>query len=591
MKKSTIYTLALMAVCCFASCEDLLEPAKENFKDIEQMQTEPSFAQSFVVNGYRTLPAYYDNSDYATDDAVTNNPSNGFLKMATGSWTSSNNPVNRWSAGYGTIQYLNIFLDQVDTVHFVKNAEVNRLMIRRMRGEAHCLRAIQMYYLLRAHAGYTADKQLLGVLILPGFMTSSSDFNLPRASFQDCVDYIKADLDSAAELLPMTYGDITSAEEIPTKFRNMTTDPDLYNRAMGNVARQLCDGLITEAFRTRLEMLAASPAFQASGNTETWADAANAAARCIDYNGGVSGLSATGLTYYTNTDEISALKEGSNPPEIIWRENVATNNTSQEEDNYPPSLYGNGRMNPTQNLVDAFPMANGYPISDSRSGYDKQNPFSGRDARLTDYIIYDGAKEGPSNTVIRTARTSSTADGIDKTERKSTRTGYYMKKRLNMAVNCNSASKTGQTHYTPRIRFTEMYLDYAEAANEAWGPRGNGTHSYSAYDVIRAIRQRAGICRDTDDPYLEECAQSQDRMRELIRTERRLELCFEGFRFWDLRRWGLSLTETAMGTDITNDGPVSFEVEQRNYKDYMRYCPIPYSETLKYSKLLQNEGW
>ena len=80
-------------------------------------------------------------------------------------------------------------------------------------------------------------------------------------------------------------------------------------------------------------------------------------------------------------------------------------------------------------------------------------------------------------------------------------------------------------------------------------------------------------------------------MRELIRNERRLELCFEGFRFWDLRRWKANLNETAKGVDINNLVVNYIEVEHRNYKDYMYYGPIPYSETLKYSNLEQNKGW
>ena len=246
-------------------------------------------------------------------------------------------------------------------------------------------------------------------------------------------------------------------------------------------------------------------------------------------------------------------------------------------------------MNPTQNLVDAFPMANGYPIDDSRSNYDAANPYSGRDPRLSQYIIYEGAKEGVSNTVIHTGSQGGTDDGVNVKET-STRTGYYMKKRLRMDVNCNPSSKTGKTHYTPRIRYTEMFLDYAEAANEAWGPKVSGSHSYSAYDVIKAIRKRAGVGGD-DDAYLEECAQDKDKMRELIRNERRLELCFESFRFWDLRRWKANMNETAMGVDYTENGFTSLTVETRSFKDYMYYGPIPYSEILKYGNLIQNKGW
>lgn len=147
-------------------------------------------------------------------------------------------------------------------------------------------------------------------------------------------------------------------------------------------------------------------------------------------------------------------------------------------------------------------------------------------------------------------------------------------------------------HFIPHIRYTEMFLTYAEAANEAYGPRGKGSHKYSAYDVIKLIRQRAGVGTENGDPYLEECANDATgvKMRELIRNERRLELCFEGFRFWDLRRWNEldKIQETAKGTDISYS---VLDVENRNYKDYMIYCPIPYNETLKWSELKQNKGW
>ena len=86
-------------------------------------------------------------------------------------------------------------------------------------------------------------------------------------------------------------------------------------------------------------------------------------------------------------------------------------------------------------------------------------------------------------------------------------------------------------------------------------------------------------------------------MRDLIRNERRIELCFENFRFWDLRRWNSGINEAAKGIQISQntDGSLTFntldKVEARSYKDYMIYGPIPYSETQKWSNLIQNKGW
>ena len=139
---------------------------------------------------------------------------------------------------------------------------------------------------------------------------------------------------------------------------------------------------------------------------------------------------------------------------------------------------------------------------------------------------------------------------------------------------------------------TEIFLDYAEAANEAWGPTADNGHGYSAYDVIKAIRQRGGI---EGDEYLESIKSDKDKMRQLIRNERRIELCFENHRFWDLRRWKADLTEPVKGVRITGSGSAKtyeyFEVEKREYKDYMYFCPIPEAEILKWSNLVQNDGW
>ena len=558
------------------ACDDLVEPALENTKDLEQVKSESASVHGFLVDAYTSLPGYYDNSELATDDAVSNDINNNFRKMATGSWTSADDPRGCWAGSYAAIQYANLFLQLKDGQRYVKNDAVNTLLQRRYEGEAYALRGIHMYYLLRAHAGKVGGS-LFGVQIFDQYLDVNSNFDIQRSSFAQCVKYAMDDFDKAAELLPWTYNDIADASEIPSKFQSIVDDPNLYNRAMGNTARQLVDGLIVEAYRSKLALLAASPAF---GEGASWEDAANAAAKVIDNIGGIAGIDPKGHTYYANKDDFDAIKEGSYPVEIIWRGNYAENR-DQESENFPPSLFGNGRINPTQNLVDAFPMANGYPITDANSNYDPANPYANRDPRLDLYIIHDGSTAGVSNSVILTTRNSGTDDAIDKIEGRSSRTGYYMKKRLRMDVNCDPSGASQQRHITPRVRCTEIYLNYAEAANEAWGPKASGPNSFSAYDIIKAIRQRAGI--DAADPYHEQCAGDKDKMRELIRNERRLELCFESFRFWDLRRWNADLNEVARG--------VEGNVEIRDFKDYMTYGPIPYSETMKYGSLKQNDNW
>lgn len=585
MKKKIIPFI--IGALMLTGCDDLFSPAIENFQGVENMHNDAEYARGILHNVYSLIPGYYDNSEYGTDDAVTNQPSNVYLQMATGAWTSNSyNPQNQWTNSYGAIQYINLFLANVEGVKWSDDEELNRLFAQRLIGEAYGLRGMFYFYLLRAHAGFGANGELLGVPILTEPQTVESDFNQPRASFQACVEQIYNDLSEAEKRLPYEYEDVSGS--VPADFQSLTTDVGKYNTVMGAKARQLYNGIIARAFRARTAILAASPLFEDAANAATWTDAANAAAAVIDYKGGVSGLASDGVEYYSPAI-VNTIQDGANPNEILWRGNKGGGDNDQESQNFPPSLYGNGYMNPSQNLVDAFPMSNGYPISDvTASGYDANNPYAGRDPRLGKYIFYNGSTISEKSITINI--NEGNQDGVNVTENRSTRTGYYMRKRLRMDVNCNPASVSKQPHYTPRIRYTEMYLNYAEAANEAWGPKNANGKDFSAYDIIKAIRKRAGV-GGADDAYLEACAASKEQMRELIRNERRLELCFEGFRFWDLRRWKTNLNEPVYGINWSGNSYQKITVEERSYEDYMYCCPIPNSEILKYSNLIQNRGW
>jgi hypothetical protein len=583
--KIKLILLGLIALT-FTGCKKFLEADPEIFKSVEDMYNDPQFAQAFLIQGYRTMPAYYNNSELATDDAVASSRTNGFSQIATGSWTTTNGTFSVWNSSNSAILYVNQFLAHSNKVKWANDPAANVLLNYRMRGEAFGLRALHMYFLLRNHAGVTPDGQLMGVPIMTEFQGTDADFNQPRATFDACVKQIYKDLDSAEFYLPLEYINITNASQIPSQFASITQTPEIYNRGMGASFKQLFNGLIAKSIRARTALLAASPAFQNASNPATWEQAANIAAEIIRYKGGAGSLSATGFRYYEERVEIDALSDGNNPSEIIWRE-IRRSNTNRETENFPPSLFGNGLINPTENLVQAFPMANGYPISHASSGYVENTPYVNRDRRLREYIMYN---EHPDLPNLKTGSQSGSNDGLNVLAT-STRTGYYLRKTLRWDVNLTPGSVTARNNYIPRIRYTEMYLAYAEAANEAWGPKGTGLNAFSAYDIIKAIRTRAGVGTTNNHAYLEECAADKDKMRELIKNERRLELSFEGFRFWDLRRWRSNLNETALGMDVNGSVYAPITVEPRTFENYMIYGPIPNSEVLKYNNLIQNNGW
>ncbi len=598
MKLKNIMILAAL-VASFSACADLINPTQENIQTEEQMFKDPSSAQGILGYAYANLPfETKSNTDIATDDAVTNDLGNALRSMAQGSWTAVNNPVSMWDARKSTIQYLNLFIKNAAGVPWAENEAKRTMFTDKLVGEALALRALNMYYLLRNHAGWTASGELLGTPIILEPEGAGSDFNQPRASFSACVQQIYDDVDAAMKLLPMDYVDLGNASQIPEKYKAIgVTNHVEYNAVFGATFNGRVSGRIAESIKVLTAILAASPAYS-EGSGVTYEDAAEVAASALDRIGGVAGVDPTGYKWFMDKTTIDALGSGACPPEILWRGSINQGTEdyafgiNQEKENYPPTLYGSGRINPTQNFVDAFPMANGYPIADAESGYSATNPYADRDPRLSEYVIYNGATY--KDTQIITGAYSTDNNGLNKTST-STRTGYYLRKLLRDDCSANPTATNAKKHYPVYIRYTELFLAYAEAANEAYGPSVAGPSGYSAYDVIKAIRSRAGVGADNGDAYLESIKNDQAKMRELIRNERRIELSFENKRFWDMRRWGLDLNETAMGVKIEqNAGVLTFtpiEVEPRNYADYMYYGPIPETEVLKWSNLDQNKGW
>ncbi len=598
------YLFGILALC---SCNDMFEPAARNNRQLEDFTEESKYAHGLLMYAYGRLPYITTTqTDVATDDAVTNEKNNNYRTIAStaGAWASDNDPLSQWNSCKDGIQYVNLFLTIVDKVKWAPSAASKQQMfIDRLTGEAYGLRALLYYYLLMAHGGYANDGVLYGVPLLTTPEDGSSDFNQPRATFAACVQQCFQDCDKAMELLPGDYADISSESEIPSKYLELGANASGYNLVFGDKARGLLSGKIAETIKAQVALLAASPAFREQSGV-TSAEAATLCANVLKRIGGMDGFDKTGNKDWFMSSFKTMIESTTEVPEILWRVQTRDPDAIQEGELFPPSLYGNARVNPSQNLVDAFPMRSGLPITDPKSGYDPQNPYANRDPRLDDDIIYN--ESNYRRKVIITGSYGDTEDSREKTD-KSTRTGYYLKKLLRDDVSPSaSGSELKQKHIYPRIRYTEIFLAYAEAANDAWGPKADPTGvGFTAYDVIKAIRERAGLATNEigqplseGDVYLEECAGDQTKMRDLIRNERRIELCFENKRFWDLRRWQMPLNEPIYGMKIERDKETDvltysvIEVEERNFdSSYQWYGPIPKSEILKWSNLVQNKGW
>lgn len=579
MKDQFKYLLILLIAGWMASCDGLLEPLDDKPVTDEMMKKDPSFMEGLLLHAYKTLPNKYSyNSEAATDNAVTNVKTLNFLIMANGAWSSEYNPFDRYSDYFTEIYFINKFLSLYQEVNWsndpkllpADNAAIAQGHKDRLKGEAFGLRAWYQYQLLQMVAGQGADNQLLGFPIVTRVILPQENYKIPRSSFDDCVKQIIADCDEALKTLPLKYED---------KAGNTN-----YNKTFGTRFLDRLDARGVMAIKAQTLLLAASPAFNPANNSEKWEKAALAAAELVKNVNNV--LPANGLKFYQLATSTTYNTD------VIWAQS-RYNRNDYEQENYPPSLNGTGNINPTQNLVEAFPMANGYPINDPASLFDPAKPYTGRDVRFTEYILADGQTFiNPIGTYLGADK-----DGLNNLVT-STRTGYYLRKFMDPLSKYNPATGTWSNSARAYVnfRYTQFFLAFAEAANEAWGPKGDPKSlGLTAQSVLQQIRKRAGIA--AADPYLlNGVGTDQVKFRELVRNERRLELCFEGFRFWDIRRWNQVdvMKATARGMKITLTGTTKtyqvFDVEPRRYADHMIYPPVPYDEVIK-TGMVQNKGW
>ena len=136
--------LVLLVGIVFVSCKKNLSPLEDNHRTLEGIYTDPYYAEGILMNAYTRLPTNgYSFNEVATDDAVTNDKFSGLLSMATGSWSSINNPVDQWNNSFTAISYINLFLREVDSVNWsYLNKDVRLLFKDRLKGESYALRGL-----------------------------------------------------------------------------------------------------------------------------------------------------------------------------------------------------------------------------------------------------------------------------------------------------------------------------------------------------------------------------------------------------------------------------------------------------------------
>jgi len=603
MKNIRNYIILFALIVGLASCEDFFEPNFNNNLSEEAVfnyKLNPEYVAGLYVPAYGAIPNSYttfggDFLDCATDNAVTNSENSASWKMHTVNdlFTSANYPINIWGRNYRYIkdiyQFLSVGLNE-DIVYRTSNPERNVQIKERMEGEVHFLLALNYFQLLRDYAG-PVNGQIMGIPLIKKEISVSEAKELERNTYSECVDFIAAHIDTALSsgLLP-EYSDTY-----------VNAHPELQSTIYGDGALGLPTTIACNALKSRLYLYAASPAFSAGkSDAEVKAlynKAAMAAKAVIDELGALD----AGIYDVNNVDNAFFTKIDFNKELILRR---STQTKGWEQINFPPSLGLTvlGRTNPSQNLVDAFPMANGYPISDiANSGYNANDPYAGRDPRFYMTVIYNNANF--RSTQIQMWDGGNTAVGAPNISDDSrvSRTNYYLRKWMTQKPSFIAGiSSETPWHFTAMFRHVEAYLNFAEAANMAVGA-DVAIDGLTAREAIRAVRYRAGVAASVgsdvaNDPYL---AGLSD-ITSLIKNERRVELCFEGHRFYDVRRWNDDLnTKVKASTVSSDDNGLTFNYSfnkdvypgQVNLPDYMRYGAIPRSEILVCPGLKQNDGW
>lgn len=250
--------------------------------------------------------------------------------------------------------------------------------------------------------------------------------------------------------------------------------------------------------------------------------------------------------------------------------------------NAPQSMSGGGATHVLKSIVDEYETADGIALCDlpanERLKYEQEPFYQARDPRLFATIVVPGDKTSFSNYVYEPFKEGS-PDHIGKSG--ASRTGYWLKKFLDEQDRSKPANGT---LIFPLYRYAEVLLNYVECLIETGDWQNPDVEKF-----INMIRHRAGMPNMNKAFY-----NTQDKVRELYRRERRVELAFEGKRYFDIRRWGIGhevMTGPATGAwnPITNNYAI---VENRNctFPKFDSW-PIPQTEELANPNIKQPTGW
>lgn len=609
--------LSILLILVFTSCEDFLNVPRETL-DIttEEVWGKYLNAKTFTDNLYPELIAFSNQHavgygtgafkragfpNIASDQMriygkidwelfYFNEPtfSGDFCNMGSTYVSNRGNDFKSyWNVVWKPVSRANIILENIK---YINDAPTDK-DVKYLRGQALFARAFAYSYMLDLWGGmpYITKTQ-----------NFDSDLNLSRLSYHETVLKIVEDLDSAALYLPPVWG---------------SGDNKDVNRFTSVAAK---------ALKSRVLLYDASPLSNSTNDMQRWVLAAEASWDALDY-ALQNSYSLLPFTKYPNLFH----KDLSNS-EFLYVQNevnkIRVNDARFARQYFPPSvtndLIGGAGVYVTQDMVDRFEVVQktGNLITKALTQndaltegfYNPQDPYKNLDPRFYFDIIYHGKNWHPipDGAKVNSIKIGSTNRGFfDMTgpdtyqnfEDYRNQTSYFIGKFWDGASFWNNFNSGGTAKPCPIIRLAELYLNYAEACNEAY-ESGNAKVSnatMTALDAVNIVRTRAGMpaidSRYTADYQV---------LRERILNERFVELCFEANHpFVDNRRWKLIEkneyrdTYKMVITKTSEPGyPTGYKFEKqffekRSYEPKMYFFPIPQYDINKYSNFKQNQGY
>ncbi len=563
MNTAVFLCLLFLSSCSLNPEIELSLTEEDMIHNYNNTQARATAVYAYLPNGLNAIDGAMLAS--ATDDSEHSIENSSVQKFNTGAWNALDNPDGAWGNLWNGIRAANLFLEKSDEVEMdylrldpnESQQEIYKVRlanIQRWKYEVRVLRAYFYSELIVRYGGVPVVTKSYGL--------NDNYSSRKRNSLETCIEFITDECDEASKNLPEVYasgdlGRVTAGAALALKSRVLLfAASDLWNDDLW------CDGYDYQELVT----VDASVATQA----ERWADAADAAHDVMT-------LTDSG---YRLSNDWPGIFRSYTSPEIIFARRDGNSNWF-ESTNFPVGFDGgNGGANPTQELVDAFEMANGSKFT--WSGVSEEGPYVNRDPRLAWTVL-------TNNAAFKNRTVEAWTGGRDgKGVTQATKTGYYLRKYVDENINLTLGQSSIHTWII--IRYAEVLLNYAEAMNEAYGP--NDAHGYgiTAIQAVNEIRRRVGM------PALPSSL-TQDGLRERIRNERRVELAFEGRRFWDVRRWMIAadvLSSPVHGVSINKRGGTfqyePTEVEDRAFEEKMYFYPIPQSE-INITGWPQNPMW